>query len=58
MPVGAAIFFTFLLAVVMIIITTLMDSNFESNHCDALEKRINIDLAYTYNTGCVPVEDL
>lgn len=50
--------FAAILAVLTMLATTLIDNRFESQSCKELEKRLNINLSYSYNTGCVLPEDL
>lgn len=44
--------------IVAAIITSVFDSQFESARCDKLADRLDINLVYTYNSGCVFPEDL
>lgn len=52
-------FIGFIVGLVLgIVMASFIDSQFEEDRCKALEKKIGINLAYTYNAGCVRVEDL
>lgn len=37
---------------------TCFDAVFEKRSCQKLEAELNVNLAYTYNTGCVRAESL
>lgn len=40
------------------ILMGVIDNRFEDLSCRELEEKIGINLAYTYNDGCVRAEDL